>query len=94
MTEKSTVRSVTHDLLRASRQTTVFGHPGSAGQCFPQEFPSDFTRDIDSPARGLDRNTADVKDPADLEDEFEAALAAVDMPTVTVVPSAPQKATL
>src|SRR6201996_715144 len=43
MTEKSTVRSVTYDLLRSLRLTTVFGNPGSTEQTFLQEFPDDFT---------------------------------------------------
>ena len=43
MTEKSTVRSVTYDLLRTLRLTTVFGNPGSTEQPFLQEFPDDFT---------------------------------------------------
>src|ERR1700740_2096310 len=43
MTEKSTVRSVTFDLLRSLGLTTVFGNPGSTEQPFLQEFPDDFT---------------------------------------------------
>ena len=43
MTEKSTVRTVTYDLLRSLGLTTVFGNPGSTEQSFPQEFPGDFT---------------------------------------------------
>ncbi|WP_405164581.1 benzoylformate decarboxylase [Nocardia sp. NBC_01499] len=43
MTEKSTVRSVTYDLLRSLGLTTVFGNPGSTEQTFLQEFPADFT---------------------------------------------------
>jgi len=43
MTEKSTVRSVTFDLLRSLGLTTVFGNPGSTEQTFLQEFPDDFT---------------------------------------------------
>ena len=43
MTEKSTVRSVTYDLLRSLGLTTVFGNPGSTEQTFLQEFPDDFT---------------------------------------------------
>ena len=39
MTEKSTVRSVTYDLLRSLGLTTVFGNPGSTEQPFLQEFP-------------------------------------------------------
>jgi len=42
MNEKSTVRSVTFDLLRSLGITTVFGNPGSTEQPFPQEFPGDF----------------------------------------------------
>ncbi|MFI9756585.1 benzoylformate decarboxylase [Streptomyces sp. NPDC051963] len=42
MTENSTVRSVTYDLLRSLRLTTVFGNPGSTEQTFLQEFPDDF----------------------------------------------------
>lgn len=43
MTEQSTVRSVTYDLLRNLGLTTVFGNPGSTEQPFLQEFPDDFT---------------------------------------------------
>jgi benzoylformate decarboxylase len=43
MSEKSTVRSVTFDLLRSLGLTTVFGNPGSTEQPFLQEFPGDFT---------------------------------------------------
>src|SRR5580704_18428866 len=43
MTEQSTVRSVTYDLLRSLGLTTVFGNPGSTEQPFLQEFPGDFT---------------------------------------------------
>jgi benzoylformate decarboxylase len=43
MTEKSTVRSVTFDLLRSLGLTTVFGNPGSTEQPFLQEFPGDFS---------------------------------------------------
>ena len=43
MTEQSTVRSVTYDLLRTLRLTTVFGNPGSTEQPFLQDFPADFT---------------------------------------------------
>ena len=43
MTEKSTVRSVTYDLLRSLGLTTVFGNPGSTEQTFLQEFPDDFS---------------------------------------------------
>src|ERR1700744_6144652 len=42
MTGKSTVRSVTYDLLRALGLTTVFGNPGSTEETFLQEFPGDF----------------------------------------------------
>jgi benzoylformate decarboxylase len=42
MNEKSTVRSVTYDLLRTLGLTTVFGNPGSTEQPFLQEFPDDF----------------------------------------------------
>jgi len=42
VTEKSTVRSVTYDLLRSLGLTTVFGNPGSTEQTFLQEFPDDF----------------------------------------------------
>jgi benzoylformate decarboxylase len=42
MTETSTVRSVTYDLLRLLGLTTVFGNPGSTEQTFLQEFPDDF----------------------------------------------------
>ena len=43
MAEKSTVRSVTYDLLRSLGLTTVFGNPGSTEQPFLAEFPDDFT---------------------------------------------------
>jgi thiamine pyrophosphate-dependent acetolactate synthase large subunit-like protein len=43
MTEQSTVRSVTFDLLRSLRLTTVFGNPGSTEEPFLQEFPDDFS---------------------------------------------------
>lgn len=43
MTEQSTVRSVTYDLLRTLKLTTVFGNPGSTEQTFLQDFPEDFT---------------------------------------------------
>jgi benzoylformate decarboxylase len=43
MTEQSTVRSVTYDLLRTLKLTTVFGNPGSTEQPFLQDFPEDFT---------------------------------------------------
>ncbi|MGP8304261.1 benzoylformate decarboxylase [Streptomyces inhibens] len=43
MTEQPTVRSVTYDLLRTLRLTTVFGNPGSTEQPFLQDFPEDFT---------------------------------------------------
>src|ERR1700739_2252690 len=43
MTEQSTVRTVTYDLLRSLGLTTVFGNPGSTEQPFLQEFPDDFT---------------------------------------------------
>ncbi|MFD7496718.1 benzoylformate decarboxylase [Streptomyces sp. NPDC059832] len=43
MTEQPTVRSVTYDLLRTLRLTTVFGNPGSTEQPFLQDFPADFT---------------------------------------------------
>lgn len=43
MTDPSTVRSVTYDLLRSLGLTTVFGNPGSTEQPFLQEFPEDFT---------------------------------------------------
>ncbi len=42
MTETSTVRTVTYDLLRVLGLTTVFGNPGSTEQTFLQEFPDDF----------------------------------------------------
>lgn len=42
MTENSTVRSVTYDLLRSLQLTTMFGNPGSTEQTFLQEFPDDF----------------------------------------------------
>src|SRR6185503_6899678 len=43
MAEKTTVRSVTYDLLRSLGLTTVFGNPGSTEETFLQEFPDDFT---------------------------------------------------
>src|SRR6185295_10156239 len=43
MDEKTTVRSVTYDLLRSLGLTTVFGNPGSTEQTFLQEFPDDFS---------------------------------------------------
>ncbi|MFF1701517.1 thiamine pyrophosphate-binding protein [Streptomyces sp. NPDC058252] len=43
MTDQSTVRSVTYDLLRTLKLTTVFGNPGSTEQTFLQDFPADFT---------------------------------------------------
>jgi benzoylformate decarboxylase len=43
MTEESTVRSITYDLLRRLGLTTVFGNPGSTEEPFLQEFPDDFT---------------------------------------------------
>ena len=42
MTENSTVRTVTYELLRSLGLTTVFGNPGSTEQTFLQEFPDDF----------------------------------------------------
>src|ERR1700731_1592377 len=43
MSEASTVRTVTYDLLRDLGLTTVFGNPGSTEEPFLQEFPDDFT---------------------------------------------------
>jgi benzoylformate decarboxylase len=43
MAEKSTVRSVTFDLLRSLGLTTIFGNPGSTEQPFLQELPNDFS---------------------------------------------------
>ncbi|WP_377267058.1 thiamine pyrophosphate-binding protein [Peterkaempfera sp. SMS 1(5)a] len=43
MTEKPTVRSITYNLLRTLRLSTVFGNPGSTEQPFLQDFPEDFT---------------------------------------------------
>ncbi|WP_208614348.1 thiamine pyrophosphate-binding protein [Streptomyces yokosukanensis] len=43
MSERTTVRSVTYDLLRTLELTTVFGNPGSTEQPFLQDFPEDFT---------------------------------------------------
>ncbi|WP_155375144.1 benzoylformate decarboxylase [Catellatospora vulcania] len=40
---KTTVHSVTYDLLRSLGLTTVFGNPGSTEQTFLQNFPDDFT---------------------------------------------------
>jgi len=42
MTENSTVRTVTYELLRSLGLTTVFGNPGSTEETFLQEFPADF----------------------------------------------------
>ena len=42
MTE-STVRSVTHELLRTLGLTTIFGNPGSTEETFLQDFPADFS---------------------------------------------------
>src|SRR2546430_12849054 len=42
MTDTSTVRTVTFDLLRSLGLRTVFGNPGSTEQTFLQEFPDDF----------------------------------------------------
>lgn len=39
---KTTVHSVTYDLLRSLGLTTVFGNPGSTEQPFLQDFPDDF----------------------------------------------------
>lgn len=39
----STVRSVTHDLLRKLDLTTFFGNPGSTEETFLKDFPKDFT---------------------------------------------------
>ncbi|MEU8001945.1 benzoylformate decarboxylase [Catellatospora sp. NPDC049111] len=39
---KTTVHSVTYDLLRSLGLTTVFGNPGSTEQTFLQDFPDDF----------------------------------------------------
>ncbi|WP_351225831.1 benzoylformate decarboxylase [Streptomyces sp. NPDC002133] len=43
MSKKSTVHSVTYDLLRSLGLTTVFGNPGSTEETFLQNFPDDFT---------------------------------------------------
>jgi len=43
MTDQSTVRSVTYDLLRTLGLTTVFGNPGSTEETFLQDFPEDFS---------------------------------------------------
>jgi benzoylformate decarboxylase len=43
VTEKSTVRTVTYDLLRSLGLTTIFGNPGSTEETFLQEFPGDFS---------------------------------------------------
>ena len=43
MTENSTVRTVTFDLLRLLGLTTVFGNPGSTEETFLQDFPDDFS---------------------------------------------------
>ncbi|MFF2661960.1 thiamine pyrophosphate-binding protein [Kitasatospora sp. NPDC058032] len=42
MAERSTVRTVTYDLLRTLGLTTVFGNPGSTEEPFLQDFPPDF----------------------------------------------------
>lgn len=39
----STVRSITHDLLRQLGLTTFFGNPGSTEETFLKDFPADFT---------------------------------------------------
>ncbi len=39
----STVRTVTHDLLRKLGLTTFFGNPGSTEETFLKDFPADFT---------------------------------------------------
>ncbi|MBA4790563.1 MAG: benzoylformate decarboxylase [Rhizobiales bacterium] len=39
----STVRTVTHDLLRQLGLTTFFGNPGSTEETFLKDFPADFT---------------------------------------------------
>lgn len=43
MTAKSSVQSVTYDLLRSLRLTTIFGNPGSTEETFLKNFPEDFT---------------------------------------------------
>ncbi|MFF3567646.1 benzoylformate decarboxylase [Nocardia jiangxiensis] len=43
MTAKSSVQSVTYDLLRSLRLTTIFGNPGSTEETFLKNFPDDFT---------------------------------------------------
>ncbi|MEU7766493.1 benzoylformate decarboxylase [Nocardia sp. NPDC049190] len=42
MSVKSTVHTVTYDLLRSLGLTTVFGNPGSTEETFLQNFPKDF----------------------------------------------------
>ncbi|PJN25665.1 benzoylformate decarboxylase [Kitasatospora sp. CB02891] len=42
MAERSTVRTVTYDLLRTLGLTTVFGNPGSTEEPFLRDFPADF----------------------------------------------------
>src|ERR1700750_3242350 len=42
MTQQSTVRTVTYDLLRSLGLTPIFGNPGSTEETFLQEFPGDF----------------------------------------------------
>ncbi len=42
MADHSTVRTVTYDLLRDLRLTTIFGNPGSTEEPFLAEFPDDF----------------------------------------------------
>ena len=43
MAEKTTVRTVTYNLMRSLGLTTVFGNPGSTEETFLQEFPADFS---------------------------------------------------
>ncbi|MGW5108691.1 benzoylformate decarboxylase [Nocardia sp. NPDC004123] len=43
MATKSSVQSVTYDLLRSLRLTTIFGNPGSTEETFLKNFPDDFT---------------------------------------------------
>ncbi len=43
MTAKSTVHSMTYDLLRSLGLTTIFGNPGSTEETFLKNFPDDFT---------------------------------------------------
>jgi thiamine pyrophosphate-dependent acetolactate synthase large subunit-like protein len=107
MAEKSTVRSVTFELLRSLGLTTVFGNPGSTEETFLQEFPVDFRYvleetpgvpgldlpGIGSLTRGWGCRAADVETAEELEQEFKTALSA-GTTAVIVVRTQPQRAML